>query len=466
MRRKVFIAALAAACAAARGPGAEQPAPPQAVVEVEEDVYSYRPANNGAGPMWCGGSTCLVRVGGSVFASGIETIEGAKPLNNCRWLLFKREKDGWRRQQADKTHRTREPCPLVCLPGGRVLLSANPTLTAPDAYAGPARPEVLEFVAAKPDAPFRTILPAWKGKPPFTEHSYRSFAADGRRGGVILFQNIGYTHVEWSFRDAAGKWAAQGRLDWPWGSEYDKPQPIRICYPTVALRGRAVHFCGVSDIIEPYTKWREYKRTITGQKWDYDFRRLFYTWCDDVATGKFRKWVEIASRDKTCGWVTPRDLWVGPDGRVHLLWSERAIDTRLRKEFFPGAKQSHELNYAIVRAGTVVLRRTLIVSGEGRPGLVAGGARFHVTPDGPLLVVCYVHGRGADGKGVSANRVFALSADGKCGPYTTLAMKHPFTSFFTATVRAGHMPSWTLDLLGQCAGRANTIRYARVALRR
>ena len=31
------------------------------VVEIEEDVYSYTNANNGAGPMWCSGSTSLVR---------------------------------------------------------------------------------------------------------------------------------------------------------------------------------------------------------------------------------------------------------------------------------------------------------------------------------------------------------------------------------------------------------------------
>src|ERR1041384_6894486 len=43
------------------------------VVELEEDVYSYESANNGAGPMWCSGSTCLARTGGDVFASGLET---------------------------------------------------------------------------------------------------------------------------------------------------------------------------------------------------------------------------------------------------------------------------------------------------------------------------------------------------------------------------------------------------------
>ena len=58
------------------------------LVELEEDVYTYSDADNGAGPMWCSGSTCIVRSGERVFVSGLETVPGAKPLNNCRWTLF------------------------------------------------------------------------------------------------------------------------------------------------------------------------------------------------------------------------------------------------------------------------------------------------------------------------------------------------------------------------------------------
>ena len=437
----------------------------RAVVEVAEDVYRYTPANNGAGPMWCRGSTSLVRSGADVLASGLETIEGAKPLNNCRWMLLKREKDGWRVRQVDKAGRTREPAPMACLPDGRVYMSVNPTLSKLDAYSGPARPEILQFAAADPSAAARTIVPAWQGRPAFTEHSYRSFAADGPRGEMVLFQNIGYAHAEWTFRDASGRWSASGRLAWPWGAEYDKPQPIRVCYPTVALRNRAVHFCGVSDIVEPYAKWRKYKRELTGRKWDYDFRRLFYTWSDDITKGKFHKWVEIASRDKTAGWITPCDLWVASDGVVHLLWSERAIDTRLRKKFFPTAKQSYSLNHAVVRGGKVVSRQTLLVGGEGLSSEVPGAARFHVTPTRRLLVFYYVSGTTAAGKRISENRLVEIPSAGRPGSHVTVAMKHPFTSFFTATVRAGSRPSWTLDLLGQCAGKPNTIRYARITLR-
>jgi hypothetical protein len=446
----------------ARACFAAAPPAPQPKVEVQEDVYRYEAADNGAGPLWCFGSTCLARVGDDVFASGLETIAGAKPLNNCRWMLFKRGRDGWELQQKDPSGRTREPCPVVAFPDGRVLVSVNPTLTGPEVRSGPARPEILEFAASDTKAAPKTILPQWQGDPPFTEHSYRSFAADGPRGELILFQNIGYTHAEWTFRDAAGHWAAKGRLAWPWGAEYDKPQPIRVCYPTVALKDRAVHFCGVSDVVEPYEAWRAYKKGLTGHEWDYDFRRLFYAWSADVTTGKFADWVEIASRDKTCGWVMPRDLWVAPDGAVFILWTERAIDERLREKFFPAAKQRRALELAVVRGGKVTARHTLLASDEGVSSEEVGMARFHVTPKGRLLVVYYVSGKDRQGKAVSENRLVELAADGTAGPAAQVPLAPPFTNFFTATPRAGSAPSAMLDLLGECAGAGAAIRYARV----
>jgi hypothetical protein len=457
----LFLAVVAAADLRAD----ETTAPLRPVVEVEGDVYSYQPANNGADPMWCRGSTCLVRIGEEVFASGLETLKEAKPLNNCRWTLYKRTAGGWQLQQADPAGRTREPCPLVALPGGSLLLSANPTLvTDRNAYSGAARPEILQFSATNPKAPFQTIFPVWDGQPQFTEHSYRSFAADASSGSLILFQNIGYTHAEWAFRDGDGNWAAKGKLVWPWGAEYDEPQPIRVCYPDVAIHGRAVHFCGVSDIEEPYKKWRDYKLKVTGEEWDYDFRRLFYTWTDDVTTGKFQPWVEIASRDKTCGWIDPGDLYLAPDGSVHILWTERAIDERLRKEFFPGEKQSHTLQYAILRTGKVISQRALVEAEEGGAAEVPGRGRFHVTPDGRLFAFYYVHGKDAARKAVSENRVMELRPDGTSGPEVQVPLKRPMGEYFTATVRAGSPPSTILDVLGMRAGASNTVSYARIRL--
>ena len=433
------------------------------VVEIEEDIYSFEPASNGAGPMWCNGSTCLVHLGDDLFASGLETVTGAKPLNNCRWMLFKREQHGWQKVCFDPSRRTREPSPLVGFPDGRLFLSANPTLnTDPHAYSGPARPELLQFTAQDPGMPARTLIPVWAGRPKFTEHSYRSFAADGPNHELILFQNIGYAHAEWTFLDRTGQWSVQGQLKWPWGENYSKPQPVHVCYPNVMLRNREVHFCGVSDIIEPNEQWRAFKKQITGREWDYDFRRLFYTWSPDITTGLFKPWVEIASRERTCGWINPGDLWVDPDGRVHILWTERAIDERLRERFFPGEKQSHSLEYAVVEDGEVILRRTLLVAEEGKANERPGRGRFHITPDNRLLVFFYVSGSDTSGRRISENLLLEILHDGSVRESVRVPLKNPFVDFMTATVRAGSPPSKTLDLLGVRRGSATTISFARI----
>jgi len=443
-------------------------APPdrlQPKVELEETVYQYTPANNGAGPMWCSGSTCLVRIGDTIFASGLETIENAQPLNNCRWVLFKRDATGWTRLYADVIGRTREPSPIVGFPDGRVFLSANPTLgIGAEPNGGPARPKIFQFSTDSAETTPQTILPVWDGDPEFREHSYRSFAADGAKQEVIIFQNIGYTHAEWTFRDPAGNWRGQGKLKWPWGAEYDKPQPIRVCYPNVVIRNRAVYFCGVSDILEPYQNWRTFKKDLTGREWDYDFRRLFFTWTPDVTLNEFSEWIEIASRDKTSGWISPGDLWVAPDGMAHIIWSERAIDERLKERFFPSANQSHSLNYATVQDGKITSRRALLVAEEGGSQEIPGKCRFQIGSNNRLFVIYYVGGSNTGGASVSENRVFEILDRGQTTPSVRIPIAAPFTDFFTATVRAGSPPSETVDLLGHQAGKPMTISYARIKL--
>jgi hypothetical protein len=455
----VIVSAVLSAVCGVTAAGTLQP-----VVEVEEVVYRYEPADNGAGPMWCSGSTCVVRVGDSVFASGLETLAEHQPLNNCRWLFFRRTDNGWEHPQADPEGRTREPCPLAVFHDGRVFLSANPTLTPPDQRHGPARPEILQWDSQRPDEPFQRLLPQWDGQPSFSEHSYRSFAADGADRELILFQNVGYAHAEWAFRDAEGQWSARGKLVFPWGADYEQPQPIRLCYPNVQLRNRAVYFCGVSDIIEPNLRWREYKKELTGRSWDYDFRRLFFTWTEDITKVPFREWIEIASREETCGWIFPCDLWAEPDGTVHLLWTERALDTRLRAEFFPDARQSHALDYATLREGEIVRRHALVLAEEDGADLIASAGRFHLTPDGRLCVIYYLGGTDEQGQSVAENRLVEIGKDGTVSDPVRIGLKRPFTSFFTATVRGGSAPRELVDLLGVQSGEGNAISYARIRL--
>ncbi len=280
-----------------------------------------------------------------------------------------------------------------------------------------------------------------------------------------MLQNIEYTHADWSFLDSSGKWSAQGKLEWPFGSDYEEPEPIRTCYPNVMLKDRKVYFCGVSDIIEPKKEWRKFKREITGKEWDYDFRRLFFTWCDDITAGQFHPWIEIASRESTCGWIFPSDLWVGPDSSVHILWTERALDERLREKFFPEAKQSHALNYAVIRDGMIELRRTIAIAEEGGSQLIPGPARFHIAPGNRLFIVYFVKGINDSGQSVAENRIAEMSSAGIPGTSVVLPLKYPFSSFFTATVRAGSKPSEILDMFGITEGAKNTISYARVRIR-
>ena len=459
-----YLLAICLLCNGLRVTAADDIAP---VVEVEEDIYSYTNAQNGAGPMWCTGSTTLVRTGDRLFASGLETIPDAKPLNNCRWMLFLRENNGWTRVRVDADGRTREPSPLVAFADGRLFLSVNPTLgKGPEPNGGPARPDVLQFNVTEPTAAPRSLAPVWQGKPAFTEHSYRTFVADGARGELLLFQNIGYTHAEWTFRDSAGKWSAQGQLKWPWDTAHARPGPIRVCYPNVALRDRAVHFVGVSDVLEPNPAWRKFKRELTGREWDYDFRRLFYTWTPDITKQPFAEWVEVASRDATGGHIQPGDLWLSPNGDAHLIWSERAIDERLRERFFPDAKQSEQLNYAVVRGGKVVHRRTIMETQGGTSGLSGSVSRFHVTPDHRLFVVYPIVDTGRDGRRMMENRIVEILPDGSTGIPVRIPLEKPFIGFFTTTVRAGSSPSWTLEMLGQRERVPNTISYARVNLTR
>ena len=439
-------------------------------VLVEEDVYLVPTPDNGSGVTWCYGSTVLARIDNDVFVTELAVVPTAKPLNNCRWNLLKRDVEGWRCLFFDDINRTREPSPVVVFPDKHeIFVSANPTLVAdPEKYSGPSQPQIVRFDAR--NVPFKkeTLLPVWNGEPQFTEHSYRSFAADGRNRELILFQNIGYTHVEWSFYNRTGNWSAQGKLAWPWEDNYGKPGPVRICYPTVALTDRKVFFCGVSDIQEPNPQWATFKKELTGRDWDYDFRRLFFTWTDDIANEEFHPWIEISSREKTCGWIMPCDLYVAPDESIHLLWTERAINVSLREKFFPGEKQSEALCHAVVRNGKIEKRTNVMICHEDEVKPVATTGRFHATPYGRLWIICYVSGterNGANGteNTVSENRIVEIKNGAPTGNFLTIPLKKPFSLFFTASIRAGNEPSMILDLHGICPNH-NQLRYAAIRL--
>jgi hypothetical protein len=237
---------------------------------------------------------------------------------------------------------------------------------------------------------------------------------------------------------------------------------LRVASLHVALRERAVHILGVGDVVEPNAQWRAFKRELTGRTWDYALRRLFYVAAPDIGHRGFGAWLEVASREHTAGRITPGDIWLGRGGDVHIVWDEVALDLRLRDVFFAGRRQRHELNYARIRDGRILIRKTLVAVDEGEPQPVPRLPRFHVTPDQRLLVFFVVTGTDGTGKAFAENRLLEIGADGRPGATASVPLATPLTHYMTATVRGGSAPSGTLDLLGTAAGAPYTVRYARV----
>jgi len=430
--------------------------PPQPQIEREDHVFSVPDSVSGAGPMWCFGNTLIVREGDDVFISGVERVPDANPLNTWRWVLYQCTESSWQVRQKDEAYLQREPCPIALLDGGRLMMSVNPSL-APEQERGPARPEVLEFAVNQPDKLARTLHPGWNGSPPFCEHSYRSFVVDRQQGEILLIQNIGYAHAEWSLCDATGQWSHCGRIAWPWGAEYDRPQPIRICYPSVALVDRKAYVFGTSDILEPYSAWADYRAEL-GLPREYDFRRVFFTWTDDITSQPFRPWKELGTRDRTAGKLRVTDLHVDANGRAHLLWTERAIDEQLRERFFPDARQWYALNYAVIDSDGRTDHRHLFYSAGESPRREATFARFHVARDGHLLVLYAIDAE----DDTSGNYLAEVAGDMSVGEPVRLPCKTPLHLFMTPTLRAGNERSDVIDMMGTRLEKPLEVRYIRV----
>jgi len=459
----------------------------QVEVLAEEVVGTFEGANNGAGPMWCYASPTIVREGDWVFASLWEVGRDVKPLCNTRWQLFRRERRvGWERVQVSPRFDEREPCPILRLPGGRVLLSVNPARSplyeTEDGRCGyVCEPQFLEFDAADPQRAPRVLRPKWDRDYEFTEHSYRGCAADHRTGEVLLLnqtldeevskhRSLPVHSLAWSYRDAGGEWSRRGLLRFP----------VRGCYPHVALRNSAAYVMAVSDIIEPNPEWRAYKKKVTGRHWDYEFRQLFFTWSPDIKTEEFSPILTFASRDETAGMLRNRDMWIGPDGEAHVIYTDRNVwHPFMRDKYFPDLPITVALKYCRIREGAVVERRVLAervedVGGRSKDespsdplafpgkGPLVTDAALHATPDARLFVLYHAEG-GDDEQGPGACYLAQLwpKVD---EPPLSLPLRYPLHAFFTASERMGTEPSHIIDAYGM-GPEPDTMRYAQVAIR-
>ena len=428
--------------------------PLRCITEVEEVVTRYTGANNGAGPLWCYGSTVIARQGDDVYVSIIETGKDVPLLCNTRWQLWRRSGGKWRIEQSEKDFRQREPCPIAVFEKGPVLLSANPSTEPPGVKYGRCRPVVLQFDEAEPARSPQELSPAWADGAHFTDHSYRGFAADGPNGELLLLNIHAGTGEQYvSHCDAAGEWHQKGKIKFP----------IRSCYPQVALRAGAAHVMAIGDIVEPVEEWRKLKFEKLKNNWDYVFRRLFYTWTPNINDANFAVPIEIDTVEETCGHISNLDLYIDETGAAHLLYLKRPYQYAfIRDKYFPGGDMTAQLEYVVVKAGKVVSRRTLTETSPDSQAIELSFGRFHISGDGGLYVIVSGTG-GKAGARTFGNYVGRIIASSTRIDLVRVALEHPFGNFFTNTVRGGSAPSDTIDLFGIADDNPN-LRYARIRL--
>jgi len=421
-------------------------------VEIEEILTRYTPANNGAGPMWCYGSTVIARQGKDVYLSTIETGKDIPLLCNTRWQLWHRSSDGWKLEQTEKAYRQREPCPIAVFQQGPVFLSVNPSTEPAGVQYGPCQPLVLEFNRNNLQRPYKTHTPAWADGTYFTDHSYRGFAADGVNGELLLVNINAKTSEQFvSYRDGSGRWHQKGSVEFP----------IRSCYPQVGLRNGSAHIMAISDIVEPVEQWRNLKFEKLNRKWDYVFRRLFYTYTNNIRTTGFTDPVEIDSVEDTGGYIRNLDMHIDAAGAAHLLYTKQPHQYAfIRDKYFPDQTMTISLEYVVVKDGKVVSKKTLAQTPQTSTGFEPSFARFHISSNGKIYVIAA--GTGIDkGKRTSGNHIGRIPA-GKGRPvFERIELKHPFGSFFTNTPRGGSKPSELIDLFGIADDNPN-LRYARI----
>jgi len=425
-------------------------------VELEEVVTRYTPANNGAGPMWCYGSTVIARQGGDVYLSVIETGEDVPLLCNTRWQLWHRSEDGWKLAQNEKEYRQREPCPIGLFQGGPVFLSVNPSTEPAGTKYGPCKPLVLEFDPADPAAvPAKIHQPAWADGTYFTDHSYRGFAADGTNGELLLLNINARTSEQFvSYRNSNGQWHQKGTITFP----------IRSCYPQVALHNGSAHVMAIGDIVEPVAEWRKLKYEKLKRDWDYVFRRLFYTYTDNIRSTGFCAPIEIDTVEKTAGHIRNLDMYIDDTGAAHLLYTKQPHQYEfIRDKYFPGETMYVYLEYVIVKDGRILSRKTLAERPAGTNDFEPSFGRFHIGDKGELYVIA-AGSSVENGQRTSGNFLGRITGGQDKPKFERIDLKHPFGSFFTNTPRGGSKQSDIIDIFG-IADDGPNLRYARIRIK-
>lgn len=403
--------------------------------------------NNGSGPAWSHGNSPIIRRGDRVFCTNSRVIPGREPFNHTSMELYEKRGDApWERVFYDEGVFQREPCPMV-LAGDKLLVTANPTARAyaPDepSRVVPCTPLLYVFdVSGDVRLEKRLPMPWDTKKYNFLDHSYRGGALDAVTGDVF-FDNLHYPpesegeHI-YALLDKELAPVCMGDLVFP----------NRSCYHNIAMRGGEAYIFAVQDIVEPNKEWLDYKRQVTGQAWDYDFRIIHMNYSPDIRTQGFAPTVRVCDREATCGWTDDVDCCYTPDGDVLLAVREQNVAQRfMRDHFFPQEKLYSCLNVYRFSHGVLQEVFTLDTASEETGSAVHYRGFFHTAADGSIHLFWV--------KETEAGEEDAAAVDGMaCGTYwMPLATREsrylsPQTGFlFGSKSRLGAAPDDRVDLL-------------------
>jgi hypothetical protein len=418
-------------------------------VVADEIITTTTPARNGAGPTWCVGAPLLVRENRTVWASISVTDPEAEPYCNTHWELWRRpEAGGWERVRSGAAASEREPCPLFLPEPDKLMLSIHPKLLERDRSSGGehtwyCQPAIAGFDPANPADDPKLVQPEFAGRPVFGQHSYRTVGVDSASGSFLLMSIDRQDDFHMTRRDRSGAWHPVAAPEFP----------IRSCYPNIVLQGGEGHVFAIGDIKEPVEAWRAEKLRVLNRDWDYAFRRVFYAWSPDLASGRFETPLEVDSVDSTAGWAFNLDMAIDARGRVHLLWVRQNIHYDfLRDRFFPDTPIVEEVRHAVLEKGRVASTETLLrreVDG-GTSGWGASTGRFHQLPDGRLVAVLSTDVEIAEGHPTRALLLQELDLDAHASPPAVrVALETPLPGnwIFTNTTRGGSQPDNNLDIL-------------------
>jgi hypothetical protein len=342
---------------------------------------------NGSSPGWSRGNSPLVRKGDRVFCTDSQVTPGREPFNHTVMRLFEKAGDGpWRVVYEDTGVFQREPCPVV-LAGDRLLVTVNPTSRtyAPEepSRVVPCIPKLYVFDVSS-EVRLEKILPMpWSTETcTFLDHSYRGGAVDALTGD-LFFDNLHYPPGS----EGEHLYALLDQALNPVRTE-DLSFPERSCYHNIALRGGEAYVFAVQDIVEPNSEWLAYKRQVTGQEWDFDFRTVWLNYTPDIGTQPFAPSVHVCDREATCGWTDNLDCCYAADGSMLLAVREENVRQRfMRDRFFPQEELYSVLNVYRFRHGKLQEVFCVDRSGEETGGAVSYCGFFHTAADGSVYLL-------------------------------------------------------------------------------